>query len=218
MFRLTSALLAGCLATGCISTDAVYPVTWAGRVKLDSKQCPSLDGEYGNVGDVSLEHDFGAYSVTAGTVSLADILAGQAEGQPRLNFASVDATTDVHRSVNLRTEGETLHVTVHRVDGSSRSLELPIGSHCDGSMVDAGADWKGNTIILASEVDRSSMKLGRADDGALVVRTSQSMGWFITYVPIFGTKDERWLRFPAFTPEPESPESVAEVAAAPASR
>jgi hypothetical protein len=178
----------------------VYPVTWAGRVKLDPKQCPKLDGEYSNVGDVSQEHDLGVYSVTAGTVSLADILAGQAEGEPRLNFATVDATTDVHRSVNLRTDGETLYITARRIDGSSRSLELPIGKRCDGSMADAGAGWKGSTIILASEIDRSSMKLGRAEDGALVIRTSQSMGWFVTYVPVFGSKDERWIRFPLFVP------------------
>jgi hypothetical protein len=200
MFRLTSALMAGCLATGCISTDAVYPVTWAGRVKLDSRQCPDLDGEYSNIGDISQEHDLGAYSVTAGSVSLADILAGQAEGQPRLNFASVDATTDVHRSVSIRRDGDTLRVTARRIDGSSRSLELPIGERCDGSLIDAGADWKGNTILLASEVDRSSMKLGRAEDGALVVRTSQSMGWFVTYVPVFASEDKRWIRFPPYAP------------------
>jgi hypothetical protein len=198
MIRMTTALLAGCLAAGCISTDAVYPVTWAGRVKVDSKHCPAIDGEYSNVGDMSQEHDLGAYSVTAGTVSLADILAGQAEGQSRLNFTSVDATTDVHRSVNLRANGETLYVTARRHDGSSRTFELPIRESCDGSMINAGADWKGNTIILASEVDRSSMKLGRADDGALLIRTNQSMGWFVTYVPVFASNDARWIRFPAF--------------------
>ena len=201
MIRMTTILLAGCLAAGCISTDAVYPVTWAGRMKLDSKQCPSIDGEYSNVGDMSQEQDLGAYSVTAGTVSLADILAGQAEGQHRLNFASVDATTDVHRSVNLRADGETLYVTARRVDGSSRTFELPIGKRCDGSMLDAGAGWKGNTILLASEVDRSSMKLGRAVDGALLIRTNQSMGWFITYVPVFATQDARWIRFPVIQAE-----------------
>lgn len=201
MIRMTTILLAGCLAAGCISTDAVYPVTWAGRMKLDSNQCPSIDGEYSNVGDMSQEQDLGAYSVTAGTVSLADILAGQAEGQQRLNFASVDATTDVHRSVNLRADGETLYVTARRVDGSSRTFELPIGKRCDGSMLDAGAGWKGNTILLASEVDRSSMKLGRAEDGALLIRTNQSMGWFITYVPVFATQDARWIRFPAIQAE-----------------
>jgi hypothetical protein len=198
MIRMTTVLLAGCLAAGCISTDAVYPVTWAGRMKLDSKQCPPIDGEYSNVGDMSHEHDLGAYSVTAGTVSLADILAGQAEGQQRLNFASVDAATDVHRSVNLRADGETLYVTARRVDGSSRTFELPIGKRCDGSMFDAGAGWKGNSILIASEVDRSSMKLGRAEDGALLIRTNQSMGWFVTYVPVFATQDARWIRFPAF--------------------
>ena len=212
MIRLTPALLAGCLAASCISMDGVYPVTWAGRVKLDSKQCPSLDGEYSNIGDISQEHDLGAYSVTAGTVSLADILAGQAEGQPRLNFTIADATTDVHRSVTLRADGETLHVIARRIDGSSRSLELPIGARCDGSMVDAGAEWKANTIILASEVDRSSMKLGRAEDGALVIRTSQSTGWFVTYVPVFATKDERWIRFPPYLATPAVAAEVAEAA------
>ena len=201
MFRLTAALLSGCLTSGCISTDAVYPVTWAGRMKLDSKECPSIDGEYSNVGDMSLEHDLGSYSLTTGTVSLADMLAGQAEGQQRLNFASVDATTDVHRSVNLRTDGEILFVTARRLDGSSRTFELPVGQRCEGSMIDAGAAWKGNTILLASEVDRSSMRLGRAEDGALLIRTTQSMGWFVTYVPVFATKDARWIRFPAVQPE-----------------
>jgi hypothetical protein len=41
------------------------------------------------------------------------------------------------------------------------------------------------------------------------MRTNQSIGYFITYIPIFGTKDQRWIRFPLFTPEAESPESVA---------
>jgi hypothetical protein len=113
----------------------------------------------------------------------------------------VDETTDMHRSISLRADGETLYVTARRIDGSNRSFELPIGHRCDGSMIDAGAGWKGNTIILASEVDRSSMKLGRAEDGALLIRTRQSMGWFITYVPVFATQDERWIRFPLFKPE-----------------
>ena len=212
MFRMSTACIACCLAVGCVSTDAVYPVTWAGRVKVDSKECPVIDGEYSNVGDLSQESELGSYSVVSGTVSLADILAGQAEGQDRLNFTTVDATTDLHRSVNLRVDGESLRVIARRHDGSSRSFELPVGRDCDGSMVDAGASWDGTTTILASSVDRSSMKLGRAEDGALLVRTRQTSGYFITYVPIFGTQDERWIRFPVFTPKPESQESPETVA------
>lgn len=58
------------------------------------------------------------------------------------------------------------------------------------------------------------MRLGRAEDGALLIRTRQSMGWFVTYVPVFATQDERWIRFPLFKPAPE----VAEVPALQAGR
>ena len=199
MFRKLTIGVACCLA-GCMTTDAVYPVTWAGRVKLESEQCPNIDGEYRNLGDVSKETDIGSYSVEPGSISLAHILAGAAEGEERINFTSLDAVLDEHRSVDLRVAGDTLQVIANRTDGSVRTFQLPIGRECSGSMFDAGSEWNGSTTILASEVDRSSMKLGRAEDGALLVRTSQSIGFFITYVPIFGTKDERWLRFPAVDP------------------
>jgi hypothetical protein len=201
---MTSALLAACITSGCIATDAVYPATWASRVKLDARECPSLDGEYSNQGDVSLENDttlnqYGSgYTVEAGSISLADMLAGQAEGQETLNFARVDAATDTHRSVRLHADSGTLHVLAQRSDGSSRSFELPIRDDCEGSMVDAGALWDGTTIIMASTVDRSRMRLGRSEDGALLVRTKQSSGYFFLYVPVFGTQDERWIRFPLY--------------------
>src|SRR5262245_10324731 len=208
MFRMTSALLAACVASGCVATDAVYPATWASRVKLDSKECPSLDGEYSNQGDVSLENDrtfnpaASVYAIEANSVSLADMLAGQAEGQEELNFSRVDATTDSHRSVRLQADGGTLHVLARRSDGSSRSFELPIGNDCEGSMIDAGALWDGTTTVMASTVDRSSMKLGRSEDGALLIRTKQSSGYFFLYVPMYGSRDERWVRFPLYQPAP----------------
>ena len=208
MFRMTSTVLAACIASGCVATDAVYPASWASRVKLDSKDCPSLDGEYSNQGDVSLENEatFNAYgsgyAIEAGSISLADMLAGQAEGQEQLNFSRVDATTDGHRSVRLHADSGTLHVLAQRSDGSTRSFELPIGDDCEGSMIDAGALWDGTTTLLASTVDRSSMKLGRAEDGALLIRTKQSSGYFLMYMPLFGTKDERWVRFPLYRPVP----------------
>src|SRR5262245_39922089 len=189
MFRIISALIAAGLASGCVTTDAVYPVTWASRVKLDAKECPAIDGEYRNQGDMSLQSeptfDAGAqvYSVEAASISLADMLAGQAEGQERLNFTRVDTTTDLHRSVKLHVDSGTLHVLVQRADGGSRSFQLPVGDRCEGSLIDAGASWDGATILLASSVDRSSMKIGRAEDGALLIRTKQASGYFLTYVP-----------------------------------
>jgi hypothetical protein len=212
MFRISSVCIACCLA-GCVSTHAVYPVTWAGREKLDSGQCPNIDGEYSNLGDLSQESDFGSYSVVPGSVSLAHLLSSRAEDVERLNFTSVDATTDEHTSVSLRVADGSLHVIAKHTDGSQRAFDMPLGDECSGSMIDAGSGWDGTTTILASSVDRSSMKLGRAEDGSLLLRTNQSMGWFITYVPVFGTTESRWIRFPAFRPEPESPGSVAQAVA-----
>jgi hypothetical protein len=211
MFRMTSALLAACIASGCVATDAVYPVDWAARVKLASKECPDIDGEYSNQGDMSLQNDLkfdgtdSGYAVEASSISLADILAAQAEGQEQLNFTRVDATTDDHQSVKLHVDGNTLHVLAKRTDGGSRSLELPIRDRCEGSLVDAGASWDGTTTILASNIGRSSMRLGRAEDGALLIRTKQSSGYFFLYVPMFGTTDERWVRFPELKAESASP-------------
>jgi hypothetical protein len=211
---MTTVLAAACLAAGCVATDAVYPVTWAGRVKLDAKECPDLDGEYSNQGDMSLQGDpmvnatGSGYAVEARSVSLAHILAGQAEGQEDLNFTRVDATTDDHRSVRLHVDGRTLHVLAQRTDGGSRSLELPIGDRCEGSLVDAGASWGGTTTLLASTVDRSSVRLGRAEDGALLMRTKQSAGYFFLYMPMFGTRDERWIRFPVFKPQSALPDTA----------
>ena len=208
MLRISTACFACCLA-GCMATDAVYPVTWASRVKLESQQCPDIDGEYRNLGDLSKESDIGTYTVEPASISLAHILAGRAENEERLNFTQGDATTDAHRSVHLSVADDTLQVIVKRTDGTVRTLQMPVERECSASMIDAGAAWDGTTTLLASEVDRSSMKLGRSEDGALLMRTNQSIGYFITYIPIFGTKDQRWIRFPLFTPEAESPESVA---------
>ena len=208
MLRISTACFACCLA-GCMATDAVYPVTWASRVKLESQQCPDVDGEYRNLGDLSKESDIGAYTVEPASISLAHILAGRAENEERLNFTQGDATTDAHRSVHLSVADDTLQVIVKRKDGTVRTLQMPVERGCSASMIDAGSAWDGTTTLLASEVDRSSMKLGRSEDGALLMRTNQSISYFITYIPIFGTKDQRWIRFPVFTPEAESPESGA---------
>jgi hypothetical protein len=203
MFRMTTGLLAACLASGCVATDAVYPVDWAARVKLGSEQCPNLDGEYSNLGDMSLENEAtfdggSGYAVQPESISLADMLAAQAEGQEQLNFTRVDATTDDQQSVRLRVVGDTLQVLAIRTDGGTRSLELPLGDRCDGSMIDAGASWDGTTTILASTVERSSMRLGRAEDGALLIRTKQASGYFLMYVPMYASRDERWIRFPLY--------------------
>ena len=197
MIRMTTILLAGCLAAGCISTDAVYPVTWAGRMKLDSNQCPSIDGEYSNVG---------GHVPGAGPRRLfRNGRHREPRGHPRRSGRGPATAQfrvrgcDDGRAPLRQPAGGRRDALRHGAarNGSSRTLELPIGKRCDGSMLDAGAGWKGNTILLASEVDRSSMKLGRAEDGALLIRTNQSMGWFITYVPVFATQDARWIRFPA---------------------
>ncbi len=211
MVRISVACIACCLA-GCMTTDAVYPVTWAGRVKLESEQCPNIDGEYGNLGDLSKESDIGTYTVEPASISLAHILAGRAENQERLNFTRGDATTDEHRSIHLSVADDTLQVIAKRTDGTVRTFQMPVERKCSASMIDAGAAWNGSTTLLASEVDRSSMKLGRAEDGALLMRTNQSIGFFVTYIPVFGMKDQRWIRFPVFTPGQDSPESVAQAA------
>lgn len=208
MIRISTACVACCLA-GCMSTDGVYPVTWASRIKLDSKQCPDIDGEYSNLGDLSKESDIGTYTVEPASISLAHILAGRAENEERLNFTQADATTDAHRSVHLSVADNTLQVIVKRADGTIRTFQMPVERECSASMIDAGAAWDGTTTLIASAVDRSSMKLGRAEDGALLMRTNQSIGFFITYMPIFGMKDQRWIRFPEFTPEAALPEAVA---------
>ncbi len=145
---------------------AIYPVTWASRVKLESQQCPDIDGEYLNLGDLSKESDIGTYTVEPASISLAHILAGRAENEERLNFTQGDATTDAHRSVHLSVADDTLQVIVKRTDGTVRTFQMPVERECSASMIDAGAAWDGTTTLLASEVDRSSMKLGRAEDGA----------------------------------------------------
>lgn len=210
MWRIKAVwILAAAIATGCVSS-AVYPETWAGRVQVESGACPVIDGEYRNVGElltyasndrlerteVSLSEIFNeaAYDTPAQDLSSEQPIP-QGDDRPGIPFPEQGGQD--YRTMRLRMAQESLSVEAVLADGSTRTFELPTRRKCRDSTLLLETDWSAETLsLLVSFVDRSTLALGRAEDGSLLVRAGSSGGLFIFQWPILVGGGAGWIRFP----------------------
>lgn len=198
-------ILASVLASGCVINErAVYGVNWADKVRLDGDECPVVDGEYQNAGE---RFESGTYERTA--VSLAHLLNGGGEkweNKPdRLGRTSFDPAEDGYRTIDLRLMGETLHVEGMREDGTTQAFDLVTRGKCRDSTIVLEGDWGGSeTIVMASAVARGTVALGRAEDGSLLVRQSQTGVGFLLWMPLVAGTFSDWTKFAPAMPAEES--------------
>ncbi|MDP9198174.1 MAG: hypothetical protein M3O07_03040, partial [Pseudomonadota bacterium] len=107
-----------------------------------------------------------------------------------------------------------LTITSTTADGITYSHQRPIRARCSGSMLEIEAGWLSSleeeggwdmfgTTFGMSMLERTSLKLARAEDGALLVRHSEVASLMVLQWPITPMTSSAWIRFPAATPRPE---------------
>lgn len=194
------------LASGCvITTPPVYEESWAEQVKVKSGACPVIDGEYQDAGErfTRLPSPYDRYAV-----SLAHLLNGwnDADGRKadnRLGRTVADLGQDASQTVSLRLVEGKLHIEASLADGSTRTFDLPTRQRCRDSMVLLlEAEWDHESDIDAAVVSRSTLALGRAKDGSLLVRESELSVSYVFVVPIEAQTFADWTRFPLVAPAP----------------
>ena len=95
-------------------------------------------------------------------------------------------------------------MTATHADGSSRSIELPVGPECREGLRAVASDWDADFWLIAPvapEFSRTSVAIGRAGDGALLVRESRTAAQWYLFMPVFGYSEADWIRFEEI-PEP----------------
>jgi hypothetical protein len=197
-------ILASAFTSGCIVNErAIYGVDWADKVRLESEECPVIDGEFQNAGE---RFESGTYARQA--VSLAHLFNGGSEkwhNEPnRLGRTAFDPTEDEYRTVSLRLADSNLHIEAMREDGGTQAFDLPTRHECRDSTLILESDWgDSETMLMASAVGRSTVALGRAEDGSLLVRESQTGVGFVLWLPVVAGKFSEWTRFSPAMPAAE---------------
>ena len=194
MFRISITFMACCLASGCVTTGGGYPMNWPDPEALGSGACPDINGNFRDAGEMFLERSEGHY--VQEPVSLARLLNGWADRRDQRLEYTVQEATDGFESISLRLMGDNLQVTTYGSGTSSQEFDIPVKRSCDDSLMAMEVNWDLDTTVLVSFVDRSTLKLGRATDGSLLVNTSSTDSFVLLYLPMFAGKDERWIRFP----------------------
>ncbi len=202
MFRIATVCLAGCLASGCFSTPAIYPEHWAKPQVSDDRTCPSIDGRYANAGE-SPGNEKNLGRDVAEARSLAHVLNGGTGVDSlalwnKLGDSFADPALDPNVTVRLSVADGRLHVTAAHADGSSRSLALRVSSSCRNGLLALAGDWDNDVELIspaAPEISRKSIALGRAADGSLLMRENKSAAQFFLLTPVFGYTEAAWIRF-----------------------
>ena len=198
-------ILACVFASGCVTRERpVYGIAWAEQVKVESDTCPVIDGDYQNAGErfSKAKHDTYEREI----VSLAHLLNGgnyhvSHQADDRLGQTFYDPAQDVYQTVSLRLAEGKLHVEAARADGSTRAFDLPTRQRCRDSTLLLKKGWgDSGTAIYYSIAERTTLALGRAEDGSLLVRGSESTVGFVMYLPISWQTFADWTRFPPVAP------------------
>jgi hypothetical protein len=201
-------------AAGCVS-GGVYPDTWAEKVEAGATGCPVIDGEFVNEGEYFEKVD--ADGLIRHTTTLGEIGCLNCKAEKETARVTVAAVTNSYEKFRLRLVDETLHIQAIAADGSTLDVEQPIRKSCSKSMMLVEADWwssledeDGQEMFGAtlgmSMVARANWKLGRAEDGSLLVRASETGSLLVFYWPILPMSFSEWVRFPpaATTPAAEA--------------
>src|SRR5687767_6082431 len=139
MFRISTTLMACCLASGCVSSGGGYPMNWPEPEALQSGACPDIDGEYKDAGEMFLERSEGHY--VQEPVSLARLLNGWADQKDQRLEYTVQEATDGFESISLRLVGDNLRVTTSRTGTFGKTFDIPVKRSCGESLMPMEADW-----------------------------------------------------------------------------
>ncbi len=213
--RAWIAMVLGCAFTsGCVINErAVYGIDWADKVQLEGDECPVVDGEYQNAGE-----RFASGTYERQDVSLAHLFNGGREkwhnATDRLGRTAFDPAEDGFKKVRLQLLEGSLYVEATREDGSTRAFNVPTSRECHDSTMFLEGNWGDSaTMVFASAVARSTVALGRAEDGSLLVRESDTGVGFVLWLPIVAGRFSEWTKFPPVAPGAESAaEQVVEIA------
>jgi hypothetical protein len=223
MIRIIAVLACCAFGAGCVSISK-YPAEWAEKARVKSGSCPVIDGEYQNVGE-SLEKTRDgikrtntslAAALSAGFSMESDAL-GLSEADPLAVVPAEDAVGTETEKVHLELVGDILQVTTTRLDGTTTRFDRPVESKCRDSMLLVETDWSTTlndedspTGIWLHLLERESWKLGRAEDGSLLMHVSYVSSLMVLEWPIFPVVASGWIRFPAVEPASPSAERVAD--------
>lgn len=203
------------LITGCVS-GGIYPENWAKKIEIGSTDCPVIDGEFVNEGEYFEKVDDDGlirHTTTLGSLSgCFDCFAAEVP-----TGVTVAAVTDTYPKFRLQLVEETLYIRATAADGSLLEVEQPVRKSCRDSMMLVEADWSSSlededgwemfgATLGMSTLARSSLKLGRAEDGSLLVRASESGSLLVFYWPILPMSFSEWVRFPPTAPTPDAEE------------
>lgn len=204
-------ILVSAVSSGCISLPAVYGETWAAPVALEGGQCPVIDGDYQNAGE---RFTLGTYEKQA--ISLAYTLGNYAEQRDDVpaHLTFENPAADAYETVSLQLSAGRLHVVAARADGTRRSFDLPTEKRCHDSAVILKPAWDNGTVLVASMATRSKLALGRAEDGSLLLLSSDAAMGFLFYMPIVAGSGKEWTLFPPALPAIEGSTPASEVATA----
>ena len=210
LLRLLGGAAASVLCAGCVST-AEYPDHWAEQVEVESGACPDIDGEYLNEGEAFEEVDEGG--IVRHTFALADLACAICTEAEVSALDSLASLTPAYERFRLRLADEILTITATTVDGVAFRREQPVRARCSGSLVLIESSWRSSlqteqgwemfgTTLGMSTLERTSLKLGRAEDGSLLVRPSLVASLMLLQWPILPVVVTDWVRFPVAIPRP----------------
>ena len=208
--RTLAVILVCAFATGCVHRP-VYWESWAKQVIVESGACPVIDGDYQNAGERFLKAKHDTYERQ--NVSLAHLLNGWVSAKwfpadDRLGRTAFNPAEDAYQSVSLRLAEGKLHIRASRADGSTRAFDLPTLQQCRDSILLVEKGWgDSGTMLYLSLAERSTLGLGRAEDGSLLVHQRASGVGFLMFLPISVDTEEFWFRFPPVAPSPADAES-----------
>ncbi len=199
------AAVASIVASGCVNSPPIYGENWPPQVKLEADACPSIDGYYENAGRRSA----GALD-SPRPASLVNLLEFHARSQGFNTEPGFNPDADAYQEVRLRVADDFLYVDATSADGNKRSFIIPTRRHCRDSLLYLESQPDAGTIVVASMYERSSIALGRADDGSLLVRGSERFAAFFLYVPVLGINEGDWTIFPPAARASERPAGFAQ--------
>ena len=213
--RANAAVVALALLSGCVSTG-VYPDHWAEKVDAERGACPDIDGEYLNKGEYF--EKVGDGGIVRHTASLGALACATCTEDERSAPGTLTSLTEVYERFRLELVDESLIISATTADGITYRHEQPIHARCSGSLLQFEAGWWSSleeedgwevfgTTLGMSMLARASTKLGRAQDGSLLIRQSMVASVMVLQWPVFPMVEAGWIRFPAATPrtEPREP-------------
>ncbi|MGQ0384840.1 MAG: hypothetical protein ACT4UP_09215 [Gammaproteobacteria bacterium] len=218
VLRAGMACAAFAVAAGCVSSG-VYPDAWAAKVEAGAAGCPTIDGEYVNEGEYFEKVDDDGLKRHTTTFGQLAACMECSIGEPA-EGAGATAVTETYLTFRLQLVDDVLKISATAADGATHGYEQKIRKRCADSMMLIEAEWwssleeeEGQEMFGAtlgmSVLMRGSWKLGRAEDGSLLVQQTAAGSLLVFYWPILPMSFKEWVRFPPVAPEPAQHSALA---------